>query len=142
MTMVSQIALQSNFGYSFQIFVLWRVSSAVARRELVFGRPDIAPTRGTCGTRFRGVPFDRYAPREAIRTDIKLMTSNETVIGREIISGEVSEKPLTINSTDDEVNARIRENGAGCYHPSGTASMGKVPFNLDTTGVYPMEQAW
>lgn len=59
-----------------------------------------------------GTTVDRYAPREAIRTDIKLMTSNETVIGREIISGEVSEKPLTINSTDDEVNARIRENGA------------------------------
>ncbi|KAH8664925.1 GMC oxidoreductase [Ilyonectria robusta] len=75
---------------------------------------------------FLGTATDRYALREAIRTDIRLMTSNETVIGREIISGEVSNNPLTIDSTDDEIDARIRENGAGCYHPSGTASMGKV----------------
>ncbi|KAF5025988.1 hypothetical protein F66182_1929 [Fusarium sp. NRRL 66182] len=75
---------------------------------------------------FLGTAVDRYALREALRLDIRLLTSNETVFGRDIISGELNARPLTVNSSDDEIDARVQESTYGCFHPSGTAAMGKV----------------
>jgi hypothetical protein len=46
--------------------------------------------------------------REAVKHDIELLTSNKTIVGREIISGELGDKPLTTASTDEEIDARIR----------------------------------
>ncbi|KAF7546547.1 hypothetical protein G7Z17_g8347 [Cylindrodendrum hubeiense] len=75
---------------------------------------------------FLGTEVDRYALREGLRHDIKLLTSDETVVGRDIISGELNANPLTVDSSDDAIDARIREATGGCYHPMGTAAMGKV----------------
>ncbi|KAF4815357.1 Oxygen-dependent choline dehydrogenase [Colletotrichum siamense] len=75
---------------------------------------------------FLGTAVDRYAARETIRRNIRLLTSNETVLGREIIAGELAASPLTADSTDEEIDARVREMAGGCYHPAGTASMGTV----------------
>ncbi|KAK1714109.1 GMC oxidoreductase [Colletotrichum acutatum] len=43
--------------------------------------------------------------------------------GREVVAGELAAEPLTVNSTDEQIDARVREMAAGCYHPAGTASM-------------------
>ncbi|KAF4454280.1 GMC oxidoreductase [Fusarium albosuccineum] len=75
---------------------------------------------------FLSTAVDRYAMREGLRHDIELLTSNKTVVGREIISGERHDEPLTVASSDEEIDARIREATGGCFHPSGTAAMGKV----------------
>ncbi|KAJ0268621.1 hypothetical protein COL940_013219 [Colletotrichum noveboracense] len=75
---------------------------------------------------FLGTAVDRYAARETIRRNIRLLTSNETVLGREIIAGELAASPLTADSTDEEIDARVRGMAGGCYHPAGTASMGAV----------------
>ncbi|KAF9878214.1 glucose dehydrogenase [Colletotrichum karsti] len=75
---------------------------------------------------FLGTALDRYAARETIRRNIRLLTSNETALGREIIAGELAAAPLTMDSSDEEIDARVREMATGCYHPAGTASMGTV----------------
>ncbi|EXF72998.1 GMC oxidoreductase [Colletotrichum fioriniae PJ7] len=75
---------------------------------------------------FLGTNVDRYAARETIRRNIKLLTSDDTVLGREVIAGELAAEPLTLNSTDEQIDARVREMAGGCYHPAGTASMGTV----------------
>ncbi|KAK1523919.1 GMC oxidoreductase [Colletotrichum costaricense] len=75
---------------------------------------------------FLGTNVDRYAARETIRRNIKLLTSDETIIGREVVAGELAAEPLTLNSTDEQIDARVREMAGGCYHPAGTASMGTV----------------
>ncbi|KAK1457841.1 GMC oxidoreductase [Colletotrichum melonis] len=75
---------------------------------------------------FLGTNVDRYAARETIRRNIKLLTSDETIMGREVVAGELAAEPLTLNSTDEQIDARVREMAGGCYHPAGTASMGTV----------------
>lgn len=60
---------------------------------------------------FFGTEVDRYAFREMLRLQIRFASSNETVIGREILDGEVPGaglEPLTLNSTDTEIDARAR----------------------------------
>ncbi|KAK1671865.1 GMC oxidoreductase [Colletotrichum godetiae] len=75
---------------------------------------------------FLGPNVDRYAARETVRRNIRLLTSNDTILGREVVAGELAAEPLTVNSTDEQIDARVREMGGGCYHPAGTASMGTV----------------
>ncbi|KAK1841297.1 glucose dehydrogenase [Colletotrichum chrysophilum] len=75
---------------------------------------------------FLGTAVDRYAARQTIRRNISLLTSNDTVLGREIIAGELAASPLTVDSTDEEIDARVREMAGGCYYPAGTVSMGTV----------------
>ncbi|KAH7367926.1 hypothetical protein B0T11DRAFT_304877 [Plectosphaerella cucumerina] len=75
---------------------------------------------------FLGTAVDRYAMRESIRHDLELLTSNKTVVGREIVAGEANPSPLSVTSSDEEIDARIRQSTVGCFHPMGTASMGKV----------------
>ncbi|KZL65850.1 GMC oxidoreductase [Colletotrichum tofieldiae] len=76
--------------------------------------------------RFLSTSVDRYAARETIKRSIRLMASNHTVLGRDIVAGDSSSSPLSINSTDEEIDARIREIAGSCHHPSGTAAMGTV----------------
>ncbi|KAM0429220.1 hypothetical protein ACHAPT_006434 [Fusarium lateritium] len=75
---------------------------------------------------FLSTAVDRYAARETIRQDIKLLVSDRTVLGREYVAQEKAEKPLTPDSSDEEIDARIRQAASGCFHPAGTAAMGKV----------------
>ncbi|OHX00320.1 GMC oxidoreductase [Colletotrichum incanum] len=86
--------------------------------------------------RFLSTSIDRYAARETIKRGIRLMASNDTVLGREIVASESSSSPLSMNSTDEEIDARIREIAGGCHHQSGTAAMGTVvDTNLRVIGV-------
>ncbi|KAF4915943.1 Oxygen-dependent choline dehydrogenase [Colletotrichum viniferum] len=68
---------------------------------------------------FLGTVVDRYAARETIRRNIGLLISNETVLGREIIAGELAASPLTADSTDEEIDARVREMAGYVVSPSG-----------------------
>ncbi|KXH60723.1 GMC oxidoreductase [Colletotrichum salicis] len=57
---------------------------------------------------FLGTNIDRYAARETIRRNIRLLTSNDTILGREVVAGELAAEPLTVNSTDEQIDARVR----------------------------------
>ena len=50
--------------------------------------------------------------RESLRHDIELLTSNKTVVGRDIMAGEANAAPLTVASSDEEIDARIRQSTA------------------------------
>ncbi|KAF2963422.1 hypothetical protein GQX73_g10141 [Xylaria multiplex] len=68
--------------------------------------------------------------REAVKTQIKFAGSNATIIGREILNGEAGapgfDEVLSVDSTDDYIDARIRAGLGTCQHPMGSLSMGKV----------------
>lgn len=55
---------------------------------------------------------DRYIVREGVRQEVRFASSNETVLGREVLDGGVIptgfDEPFTVNSTDDYIDARVR----------------------------------
>ncbi|KAK1676767.1 GMC oxidoreductase [Colletotrichum godetiae] len=70
---------------------------------------------------------DRYAVQEALKFDTRLLGSDMTPVGREILDGELTaDTPLTVDSPDEAFAARARQVAGSCFHPSGTAAMGKV----------------
>ncbi|KLU82807.1 hypothetical protein MAPG_01875 [Magnaporthiopsis poae ATCC 64411] len=69
---------------------------------------------------------DRYAARQLVNQTLRLLASDETVLGRDVFAGEISDKPLTPSMSDEEIDAGIRARAYGSFHPAGTASMGKV----------------
>ncbi|KAJ5011638.1 alcohol dehydrogenase [Colletotrichum sp. SAR 10_99] len=70
---------------------------------------------------------DRYAVREALKFDTRLLGSDLTPVGRDILDGELAaDAPLTVDSADEAFAARARQVAGSCFHPSGTATMGKV----------------
>ncbi|KAF4838520.1 alcohol dehydrogenase [Colletotrichum tropicale] len=70
---------------------------------------------------------DRYAVREALKFDTRLLGSDLTPVGRDILDGELAtDAPLTVDSSDEAFAARARQVADSCFHPSGTAAMGKV----------------
>ncbi|TDZ54439.1 Oxygen-dependent choline dehydrogenase [Colletotrichum trifolii] len=76
---------------------------------------------------YLGTAVDRYAAREALKFDAKLLGSNLTPVGRDVLDGELAaDAPLTVDSSDEAFDARVRQVAGSCYHPSGTTAMGKV----------------
>lgn len=59
-----------------------------------------------------------------------MLTSNATLMGSQILNGEVPpagfEVGYTVASSDEYLNARARAGVESCYHPMGSAAMGKV----------------
>lgn len=89
---------------------------------------------------FLGTAVDRYVAREGLKLQIRFVGSNETVVGRDIIAGEVGaagfDTVLSINSTDAEVDARLQAGLGTTYHPMGSLAMGAVvDTNLKVRGV-------
>ncbi|KAI0098511.1 alcohol oxidase [Nemania sp. FL0031] len=89
---------------------------------------------------YLGTAVDRYVAREAMKMQIKFAGSNATVIGREILDGEAGapgfDEVLSVNSTDDYIDARVCAGLGTCQHPMGSLSMGKVvDTNLRVKGV-------
>lgn len=71
--------------------------------------------------------MDRVALIYGVRRTTQAML--ETAAGKEYIEAEVTQPgtaALTSQSTDEEIEARIRSQGLAHYHPTGTAAMGKV----------------
>ncbi|KAI1302746.1 putative GMC oxidoreductase [Xylaria venustula] len=79
---------------------------------------------------FLSTAVDRYVAREALKLQIRFAGSNETVVGRDIIKGEVGApgfgQVLSSSSTDDEIDARLRAGLGTSYHPMGSLAMGTV----------------
>ncbi|KAF5861703.1 hypothetical protein ETB97_012654 [Aspergillus alliaceus] len=74
---------------------------------------------------------DRAVLRAGIRQVTKLLS--DTPEGKEIVEREASRpgfNPLRPDSTDEEIDAQVKQGGNTFYHPAGSASMGKV---VDTT---------
>ena len=70
---------------------------------------------------------DRAAMREGLRQVYRVL--RETPEGRNIVVEEVPPSgyaPFTANSTDSDIDARVRRAGNTFYHPAGSAAMGKV----------------
>ncbi|KAH8599238.1 glucose-methanol-choline oxidoreductase-like protein [Bisporella sp. PMI_857] len=86
---------------------------------------------------FFSTEADRFVLRTGLRTLATLLL--ETEAGKEVILEEAlpfGYNPVTKNSTDAEIDARIRHDGHTYYHPGGTASMGAVvDANLNVYGV-------
>ncbi|UNI24941.1 hypothetical protein JDV02_010656 [Purpureocillium takamizusanense] len=90
---------------------------------------------------FLGTAVDRFVARDGVRQQIRLAGSSDTVLGREILSGEMGapgfdDGVLTPESTDGFIDGRIAAGTGSCYHAMGTAAMGKVvDSNLRVEGV-------
>ncbi|KAJ0352818.1 hypothetical protein COL154_003622 [Colletotrichum chrysophilum] len=72
---------------------------------------------------------DRFVWRDSIRRMIRMMIGGESTLSRGIVEAEAPPaelKALTVDSTDEEIEARIRAAVIGTYHPMGTCAMGKV----------------
>ncbi|KAI9172816.1 4-pyridoxate dehydrogenase [Paramyrothecium foliicola] len=70
---------------------------------------------------------DRQTLRYGVRQALKLLQATDA--GREIVEQEIPPTgypALGIDSTDDEIDARLRRVGNTFYHAGGSASMGKV----------------
>ncbi|KAJ5595497.1 GMC oxidoreductase [Penicillium hispanicum] len=70
---------------------------------------------------------DRAAVRAGIRTALRVYQDTNAL--RDIIEAEVPPEgypPLRADSTDDEIDARVRRMGITFFHPSGSCAMGKV----------------
>jgi choline dehydrogenase-like flavoprotein len=70
---------------------------------------------------------DRVQMRHGVREVLKLIY--ETVEGKSIVGSEVAPEGLpvlTTESTDEDIDARVRRVGITFYHAGGSASMGKV----------------
>ena len=81
--------------------------------------PDIDPN-------YLGTEIDRAILREGVRRTLRAV---ETSHGKEILMGEALPEgypPLTTDSSDDEIDTRVRRCACTWWHPAGTASMGKV----------------
>jgi choline dehydrogenase-like flavoprotein len=76
---------------------------------------------------FYGSETDRIMLRNGIRQVTKMFLN--TPEGRDMVEEEVVPegcKPFTLESTDEEIDARVRMLGGSFYHPAGSAAMGKV----------------
>lgn len=74
--------------------------------------------------------FATNADKCLFRTGVRrMMQVMETPAARAVIASETVKSgldPLTSNSSDEEIDARIRQYSGSFYHAAGTASMGKV----------------
>jgi choline dehydrogenase-like flavoprotein len=76
---------------------------------------------------YNATEFDRQSLRYGIRQALRLLQDTDS--GREIVEHEIPPpgyQPLRVDSTDAEIDARLRRVGNTFYHPGGSASMGKV----------------
>lgn len=75
-----------------------------------------------------GTEVDRFVWRHGLRVMTEMMTG-DTALGSGIVVGNTPPAglaPLTRDSTDAEIESRVRATAISSYHPIGTCSMGKV----------------
>ncbi|OHE94571.1 hypothetical protein CORC01_10099, partial [Colletotrichum orchidophilum] len=82
---------------------------------------------------------DRFVWRDSIRRMTRMMIGGDSPLSQGIVEAEATTgglKPFTLESTDEEIEERIRASVIGTYHPMGTCAMGKVvDSNLRVKGV-------
>lgn len=75
-----------------------------------------------------GTEVDRFVWRDGLRVMTKMMTG-DTPLGSGVVVGNTPPSglvALTLDSTDAEIESRVRATAISSYHPIGTCSMGKV----------------
>lgn len=85
--------------------------------------PQDAPIIDPC---YNSTPRDQYTMRSAVRKSLQLVHSDSLkpyIVGEEAPAGYPA---LTVNSTDAEIDDRIRNYSTTINHGAGTAAMGKV----------------
>ncbi|WYZ40069.1 hypothetical protein EsH8_IV_000410 [Colletotrichum jinshuiense] len=78
---------------------------------------------------FFGSEVDRFVWRDSIRRMTRMMVGGDSPLSQGIVESEAAPaglKPFTLESTDEEIEERIRATAIGTYHPMGTCAMGKV----------------
>lgn len=76
--------------------------------------------------RYNSTEHDKYVLREGTRKALNLA---ETKAFGPFLAGDVppiGKQPLTSKSTDEEIDARVRDSTMTIHHPAGTAAMGTV----------------
>ncbi|KAL7917696.1 GMC oxidoreductase [Trichoderma austrokoningii] len=89
---------------------------------------------------YHATEVDKFVARNGIRLQVAFANSNATVIGRDIISGELGapgfNETFTTTSTDAYIDSRFAAGLGSTFHPMGTAAMGKVvDTNLRVKGI-------
>ena len=114
--------------------VLAMVPTSRGRISLVSADPNDAPM---IDPSFYATEVDRTILRAGVRQVLRLF--KETPEGKDMVESETigpEFKHLTLESTDEEIDAQVRARGTPFYHPGGTAAMGKVvDTNLRVKGV-------
>ncbi|KAL5357225.1 hypothetical protein BJX96DRAFT_144088 [Aspergillus floccosus] len=104
--------------------VLVMVPTSRGRISLVSADPSDAPM---IDPNFYATEVDRTILRAGVRQVLRLF--QETPEGKDMVESEATGpafKPLTLDSTDEDIDAQVRARGTPFYHPGGTAAMGKV----------------
>jgi choline dehydrogenase-like flavoprotein len=76
---------------------------------------------------FYATEVDRMILRAGARQVLRLF--QETPKGKDMVESEATGpkfKPLTLDPTDEDIDAQVRARGTPFDHPGGTAAMGKV----------------
>ncbi|KAK8113061.1 hypothetical protein PG984_013587 [Apiospora sp. TS-2023a] len=81
--------------------------------------------------KYYATEVDRYVWRHGLRRVAALMTGDTTVLGREIVEAEALPpdagiEPLTTDTSDEDLDKRVRAQGISTYHGAGSCSMGSV----------------
>jgi choline dehydrogenase-like flavoprotein len=79
-----------------------------------------------CNPRFLSTNTDRFVMRRALRENLALVSTTPMA---EEVEGEVAPlgfQALTVESSDEEIDARIRATSITISHPMGTCALGKV----------------
>ncbi|RYP69740.1 hypothetical protein DL771_005942 [Monosporascus sp. 5C6A] len=88
---------------------------------------------------YLGTEVDRYVWRTALRSMVTLM-AGPTALGRDIIAGETPPNglpPITLDSSDEYLESRLRTGGGSTFHGMGSCAMGKVvDSDLRVKGVH------
>jgi choline dehydrogenase-like flavoprotein len=104
--------------------VLGMATTARGRISLASADPTVPPL---IDPNYYSTELDRAVIRAGIRQVTGLFL--DTPEGREIVESEFPYKglaPLTAQSTDEEIDARVKLGGNTFYHPAGSVAMGKV----------------
>ncbi|PLB55927.1 alcohol oxidase [Aspergillus steynii IBT 23096] len=86
-----------------------------------------AQTAPVIDPNYYATEVDRAALRAAIRQVARVLTA--TPEGQSIVEGELTRPgfaPLGPDSSDEAIDAVVKQGGQTFYHPAGSASMGKV----------------
>ncbi|GLB02590.1 hypothetical protein AtubIFM57258_003948 [Aspergillus tubingensis] len=104
--------------------VLLMAPTARGQITLANANPESAPV---IDPNYCSKEVDRAIFRDGIRRVAKLIL--DTPEGQDMVEHEVprpSSEPITLESTDEEIDSNIKSGAITFFHPGGSASMGKV----------------
>ncbi|KAK7757945.1 hypothetical protein SLS62_000323 [Diatrype stigma] len=129
-TFLEQVILYTGGPGSDGSLITWALMTMLptSRGEVTLASADIRDPP-LIDPNFLGTAVDRYVVREGMKMQIRFAGSDATVVGREILDGEATppgSEQLTVNSTDEQIDSRVRAGLGTSFHPMGSLAMGKV----------------